>query len=85
MSLPSFDVTLLSNNSENKTIKLNELCRGKVGVIDLWHTKCVKCPAALEKLNAEVETYPVNDITVVACALSQGEGNFEIVADVISE
>lgn len=42
----------------------------KFMLIDFWHTKCTRCPAALEKLNTEAATS--NDILYVSCALSQG-------------
>ena len=50
-------------------------------VIDFWHTKCVRCPAALEKLNSEAAMR--KDVLFAACALSQGAENLEIVQDVI--
>ena len=34
---------------ENESI--TSLCHGNYLVIDFWHTKCTKCPLALEKLN----------------------------------
>ena len=65
---------------ENKNlVSLDELREGKAMVLDFWHTKCVKCPAALEKLNEEAEER--DDVLFVACALSQGEGNMEAVED----
>lgn len=57
--------------------------KGKHMVIDLWHTKCVKCPAALSHLNDIANDN--NDIVFVACALSLGDGNKEVVADVVTE
>ncbi len=52
-------------------------------IIDFWHTKCQKCPAALEKLNKLALAYP--DLLFVACALSLGENNIELVAEMIDE
>jgi len=57
--------------------------QGKHMVIDLWHTKCTKCPAALEHLNEEASSS--DDVVYVACALSLGDGNKDIVTDLVSE
>jgi hypothetical protein len=77
-----------SSDSSNDSITLSELHsrlagQGKAMVIDLWHTKCVKCPAALSHLNDEASSS--SDIVFVACALSLGDGNRELVADLVSE
>ena len=53
-------------------------------VIDFWHTKCTRCPAALSKLNKEAEKKK-DEIMFVSCALSQGEGNKEMVADLAAD
>jgi thiol-disulfide isomerase/thioredoxin len=72
--------------STDAAISFGELrkqrAEGKLLVVDFWHTKCTRCPAALEKLNEEAEELH-DDIVVVACAISQGEGNFDVVKDVI--
>jgi thiol-disulfide isomerase/thioredoxin len=58
---------------------------GKVMVIDFWHTKCTRCPAALEKLNNMAESYAdeAEAVMFVGCALSQGDGNKDIVVDMV--
>jgi len=65
-------VSLLSGEK----MTLAELQRGPGGgkplVIDLWHTKCTRCPAAMEKLDKEASVRS-GEIFYVACALSQGE------------
>ena len=86
-------VSLISSDSDDSSsssdsITLSELHsrlagQGKAMVIDLWHTKCVKCPAALSHLNDEASGS--SDIVFVACALSLGDGNRELVADLVSE
>jgi thiol-disulfide isomerase/thioredoxin len=55
---------------------------GKFFVVDFWTTKCVRCPAALDRLNNEAETMSDKAI-FVSCALSQGDGNKEIVSDLV--
>lgn len=74
-------VTVLDENK--KRVSLDEVREGKAMVLDFWHTKCVKCPAALEKLNEEAEEK--EDVMFVACALSQGEGNMEAVEDLCQD
>lgn len=51
-------------------------------VIDFWHTNCSRCPAALSKLDDIATAYP--SVRFVACALSLGDGNFDIVRDAVS-
>lgn len=73
MSIPSITVWI-----EEEEKSLSEVCKGRKGVIDFWTTKCVRCPAALGKLNEEAAG---TDALYIACALSQGEGNKEDVMD----
>jgi hypothetical protein len=77
--LPDIAVTVLGEDEREST--LLDVCRGKVGVIDLWHTKCQKCPAALDKFNTEMEQFSSEEVLFVACALSLGNGNKEDVAE----
>lgn len=77
--LPNVKVTVLGDDERECTLR--ELCAGKVGVIDLWHTKCQKCPAGLDKFNAEAEQFSKEEVLFVACALSLGPGNKEDVAE----
>jgi thiol-disulfide isomerase/thioredoxin len=74
-------VTHLDENK--RLVSLDELREGRAMVLDFWHTKCVKCPAALEKLNDEAEER--EDVLFVACALSQGEGNMDAVEDLTQD
>lgn len=91
--LPSLPVRLLRKPSsspvhahENTITTLTEICSGRVGVIDFWHTKCTRCPAAIEKLNALAEKFGnTEDVLWLTCALSLGDGNGELVSEVIQE
>ena len=72
----------ISHLSSDTSLSLRELQmqhNNKPMVIDFWHTKCSRCPAALEKLNNESENH--SEILFVSCALSQGVGNKDIAAD----
>lgn len=78
--LPTFAVSVLGENEKECTLR--ELCSGKIGVIDIWHTKCQKCPAALDKFNGDAEEFSNNDkVSFIALALSLGTGNKEDVAE----
>lgn len=68
---------------EGQSVLLPQLFQGKNGVIDLWHTKCTRCPAALEKLNDIIGSS--SSAIGVACALSQGAGDVDMVGDLIQE
>ncbi len=78
--LPVLPITIIGNDVATS---LKEFCSGKIGVIDLWHTKCIKCPAALEKLNEEASEH--TEFLYIAAALSLGPGNKDAVSDLISE
>ena len=47
--------------------------------LDFWTTKCVKCPAALEKLNHMAVEFP--DVLFVACVLNDKEMAEEIIEE----
>ena len=49
---------------------LGEFRAGKPLVLDFWHTRCVKCPAAMAMLDAHAKAHP--EIVFAACALSLG-------------
>eukprot|EP01038_Epipyxis_sp_PR26KG_P007111 gene7111-9704_t len=83
-SLPEINVLVLSNENGLST-SLSNFCHGKAGVIDFWHTKCVRCPAALEKMNQNAASLENGDTMFIACALSQGEGNEEDVKDLSAD
>lgn len=68
---------------DDRVVPLKDFCAGKIGLIDFWHTKCVKCPAALAKLNDEAERN--QDAVYIACALSLGEGSEDDVKDFTTE
>lgn len=87
--LPNLPIKKLRSAGEEAgdptSTTLRELCAGKVGVIDLWHTNCTKCPAALSKLNELAPGFPADKVIVVACALSLGSDNLEAVSEYIDE
>ena len=81
--LPTFNVHILGENE--RVSSLRDACMGKVGVIDLWHTKCQKCPAALDLFSAASNQFSPDEVMFVACALSLGASNKEDVADLALE
>ncbi len=66
-------------------VLLKDLLNGRVGVMDLWHSKCTKCPAALEKFDSLAESFSDKDVLFVACALSQGDGDLDMVSEFMEE
>ena len=54
-------------------------------VVDFWHSKCKWCPPALEKLNKEAGCADSDDIIFVSCALSQGEGDYEVASNLVTK
>eukprot|EP01031_Cornospumella_fuschlensis_P040707 gene40707-49637_t len=87
--LSNIPVTILRNPQSDEALEvkttLREACAGKIGVIDLWHTKCTRCPAALSHLNDFAASQDPNNVMLIACALSLGAGNQDAVVDFISE
>ena len=65
---------------------LGEFRAGKPLVLDFWHTRCVKCPAAMAMLDAHAKAHP--EIVFAACALSLGsdtEGTQEQVLELLQD
>lgn len=83
IQLPNFELKVLNDDKSIEDSTIFDVKNNRPMVIDLWHTKCKNCPAALEKLNKIA--IKRTDILFVACAISQGEGNEEEVADLIDE
>lgn len=84
--LPDLAVTtLVSDGDEPEASSLCKLRDGKAMVIDFWTTKCARCPSALIKLNGEAGLTENDDIVFVSCALSQGEGNYAVAADLVCD
>lgn len=85
MSSAYLDELKVTTVDENKNIvSLNGLRGSKAMVLDFWHTKCVKCPSALERLNEEAGKSSSN-VLFVACAISQGQGNLDAVEEFTSD
>ena len=83
MKLPSLAVTTLDEN--RKVTSLEAIRAGRTMVIDLWHSKCVKCPAALDKLNDLAgSSSSGDDVLYVSCALSQGPGNIDLASEMVA-
>lgn len=77
-----YPVRLLSSADSSKDeIPLLELVQGRNTVLDLWHTRCTRCPAALDQLNDEAAEHP--EVQFIACALTLGEGDMERVQQMI--
>lgn len=90
--LPTINVQLLkSTNSELETpVTLDFLSLARqfeLSVVDLWHTKCTRCPAVLEKFNTYAETAASTfaNVGFYSCSLSQGRSDVETVEEVINE
>ena len=81
----SYEIPNLLRLSDGKSINLIELRSNntKPCIIDLWHTKCTRCPAALDKMNTAAENNP--DIAFISICLSQGDKNFDLAVDMVEE
>ena len=79
--MDGFSVVTLDDAATKTT--LEGLRAGRAMVLDFWHTKCVRCPSALDKLN-EFAARGDGEVVFVACALSQGTGSFEMAKEMIA-
>jgi thiol-disulfide isomerase/thioredoxin len=92
-SIPNIPVQVVFRKAAPSTISaevgarvpLSELCAGRIGVIDFWHTKCTRCPAAIEKLNEMAGSFENKNVLWLTLALSQGAGNAEVVRDLVHD
>lgn len=88
-SLPSLPILALRQPLEEESSSIpstfRDFCAGKVGVIDLWHTKCTRCPAALGKLNEVAANFDQDKVMAIACALSLGSSNLDDINEYINE
>jgi thiol-disulfide isomerase/thioredoxin len=90
--LPSFTVKVIKsvNNSEVSVPHEQNLLlltsEHDLIVLDLWHTKCTRCPAYIEKLNNLAADYQANaSVGFYTCALSQGGSDMDLVEDLVIE
>lgn len=79
------ELKVLTLDENAKSVTINAFRAGRALVLDFWTTKCVKCPAALEKLNCEANENVDGGLVFAACALSQGTGNKDIVMGMIED
>eukprot|EP01050_Picozoa_sp_SAG11_P017303 SAG11_NODE_2480_length_3307_cov_3.206983_5_plen_281_part_00 len=75
---PVLPVTNLSNNTETT---IAELAAGKITLIDFWTTKCVRCPLAIEKLNAAAADPKYADVAFFTICTDVADTAKEIVEE----
>lgn len=94
LQLPDIPIQVLPEDFDEEGFgsdTLPNFLKGKAGIIDLWHTKCTRCPAALEKLNSEARklkneaSKTEKEVVVLSLALSQGEGDIDMVKELTEE
>ena len=60
----------MESGKAESSCTLSALRDGKPLVLDLWHTKCVRCPEALTKLDGIAGSGKHPGVVFAACALS---------------
>lgn len=89
--LPALEIKVLPKDMDEEGFEkstLSGFLKGKSGIIDLWHTKCTRCPAALDKLNKQASSCfgdRAEDVVFLSLALSQGEGDIDMVRELTGE
>jgi thiol-disulfide isomerase/thioredoxin len=58
---------------------------GQPLVLDFWHTRCVRCPEALSKLDKIAGSGKHAGVVFAACALSTGEGSMEATQELLED
>lgn len=78
--------TVLSVDAAKETT-FDAVRNDKPLVVDFWNTRCVKCPAALTKMDLLAADF-VGRVTFAACALSlnsTSEGTLEHVGELVTD
>jgi len=75
------NITFTILNVERKKCSIDEFRAGKPLVLDFWHTKCTRCPAALEKLNIEAEKALYDGVIFASCGISVEDGDIDLVSE----
>lgn len=71
VNIASLEVTVLDVDEQSGApTTLGALAGGQPLVLDFWHTRCVRCPEALSKLDTMATKH--TGVTFAACALSLG-------------
>ncbi len=70
MSLDDFRVSVLTEDGQHKETTLGELRSERAMVVDFWHTRCTRCPAALVELASVAKKHKDSGAVFVAAALS---------------
>lgn len=87
--LPAIPVKIIKSTISDlpKELPLLELVgKNDLNVIDLWHTKCTKCPAAIEKINSFAEGFNSSaKVAFFTLALSQGPADIDTVDELVQE
>lgn len=60
----------VENGTAESSCSISTLRAGKPLVLDLWHTRCTRCPDALTKLDAVAASGKHQGVVFAACALS---------------
>jgi thiol-disulfide isomerase/thioredoxin len=87
--LPAINIKLLKSidgSAPRDMSFLSVVQENDLTVIDLWHTKCTRCPAAIEKLNGFAGDFTSGSkVSFYTCALSQGPADVDTVDELIQE
>mmetsp|Transcript_3574 Transcript_3574/g.5488 ORF Transcript_3574/g.5488 Transcript_3574/m.5488 type:complete len:191 (+) Transcript_3574:89-661(+) len=76
MELPDFPITCLKTADQKSTATAFQ---GQNTVIDFWTTKCTRCPAALDKLDAMKSENKYSNIEFVSVCCDKLDGAREII------
>eukprot|EP01051_Picozoa_sp_SAG22_P023168 SAG22_NODE_5858_length_941_cov_1.587886_1_plen_158_part_10 len=79
---PVLPVTDLATGAETT---IAELAAGKVALVDFWTTKCVRCPQAIEKLNAKAPKHADIAFFTICCELSDVANNADVAKEIVEE
>jgi len=75
-------VTLLETGEASSLVDFRA---GRLLVLDFWHTRCVRCPEALTKLDQIAGSGKHDGVAFAACALSLGEGSMEQTQELLED
>lgn len=87
-TFPTTTVTVLDAEGESRTTTLVELASGRGLVLDLWTTRCARCPRALDQLNATAIGWDQSDTPVLfvsACCDNGEPDDIEFAREIVEE